>query len=296
MLFMFCYTVLIYTREQEMPSEATVAKTSEFPYVHGFSPTEQARLGRQARFLEAEVYRDIDLHRAQTVLEVGCGVGAQTEILLRRYPELAITGIDFSARQLSAARSRLQDLPLSAQRVELLRMDAANMGFAPARFDAAFLCWILEHVPDPERVLSEVRRVLKPGARVYATEVMNGSFFLSPYSPHLQQYWMAFNDHQLAVGGDPFVGAKLGHLLLRQGFREVCTEIKTWHLDGRDPLRRQEVLSYWSDLLLSAADQLLEAERVTPLLVQAMQYELQNLRNDPDLVLFYCFVQASALV
>lgn len=279
-----------------MLAEAAENKTAEFPYVHGFSPVEQARLARQARFLESEVYRDVDLSRVDSLLEVGCGVGAQTEILLRRFPEIQVTGIDFSARQLDAARTRLLNQPLSAERVELLQMDAANLSFAPASFDAAFLCWILEHVPDPERVLSEVRRVLKPGSRLYATEVMNASFFLSPYSPHLQQYWLAFNEHQLAVGGDPFIGAKLGQLLLRQGFREVRTEVKTWHLDARDPHRRHEVLAYWSELLLSAADQLLEAQRVSRQLVDAMKAELLALHKDPQLVFFYCFFQATALV
>jgi len=283
-------------RGMAMRAEQAEVQSIDFPYVHGFSPIEQARLGRQARFLEAEVYRDIDLSRVESLLEVGCGVGAQTEILLRRYPEVKVTGIDFSSRQLSAARTRLLDHPLAQQRTELLQMDAANLSFAPASFDGAFLCWILEHVPDPERVLSEVRRVLKPGARVYATEVMNASFFLSPYSPHLQQYWLAFNEQQLALGGDPFIGVKLGQMLLRQGFREVHTEVKTWHLDARDPHRRHEVLAYWSQLLLSAADQLLDSGRVSQELVAAMRGELLALEKDPQLVLFYCFFQASAVV
>ncbi|XLM20011.1 methyltransferase domain-containing protein, partial [Chromobacterium piscinae] len=135
----------------------------------------------------------------------------------------------------------------------LLHMDAEDMDFPPASFDGAFLCWILEHVHAPERVLAEARRVLKPGARLYATEAMNATFFMAPYSANLQQYWLAFNDHQLAVGGDPFVGAKLGNMLLRLGFRDVETKVKTWHLDSREPHRRQQVLDYWAELLLSAA-------------------------------------------
>ncbi|POZ62287.1 class I SAM-dependent methyltransferase [Chromobacterium alticapitis] len=265
------------------------------PYIHGFSAAEQARLVRQARFSEAMVYRDVDFSSGGRLLEVGCGVGAQTEILLRRYPELNITGIDFSQRQLAVARQRLQGSPFQ-ERATLLHMDAEDMDFAPATFDAAFLCWILEHVHAPERVLAEARRVLKPGARLYATEAMNATFFMAPYSARLQQYWLAFNDHQLAMGGDPFIGAKLGNILQRLGFRDVQTQVKTWHLDSREPHRRQLVLDYWTELLLSAADQLIEAGSVDAQLVEEMTRELRQLRSDPELVFFYSFMQASAVV
>ncbi|UTH72711.1 class I SAM-dependent methyltransferase [Chromobacterium sp. IIBBL 290-4] len=269
--------------------------SGDLPYIHGFSAAEQARLVRQARFSEAMVYRDVDFSGVDRLLEVGCGVGAQTEILLRRFPDAQITGIDFSQRQLAVARQRLQGSPYH-DRANLLHMDAEDLDFPPASYDAAFLCWILEHVNSPERVLGEVRRVLRPGARLYATEAMNATFFLSPYSANLQQYWLAFNDHQLEVGGDPFVGAKLGNILQRLGFRHVETQVKTWHLDSREPHRRQLVLDYWTELLLSAADQLIEAGRVDAALVEAMTRELRQLRGNPELVFFYSFMQASAVV
>ncbi|AAQ61060.1 class I SAM-dependent methyltransferase [Chromobacterium violaceum] len=268
---------------------------ADLPYIHGFSAAEQARLVRQARFSEAMVYRDVDFSGVQKLLEVGCGVGAQTEILLRRFPDVGITGLDFSQRQLAVARQRLQGSPYH-DRATLLHMDAEDLDFPPASFDGAFLCWILEHVHSPERVLAEVRRVLKPGARLYATEAMNATFFLAPYSANLQQYWLAFNDHQLSVGGDPFVGAKLGNILMRLGFRHVETKVKTWHLDSREPHRRQQVLDYWAELLLSAADQLIEAGRVDAELVDSMTRELRLLRSNPELVFFYSFMQASAVV
>lgn len=273
------------------------ARTSDFPYIHGFSGTEQERLRKQARFSEQIVYRDIDFSGAASILEVGCGVGAQTEVLLRRFPELQITGIDFSPAQLEAARANLAGLPGASARVELHHMDATNMAFKSRHFDGAFLCWVLEHVPNPVRVLSEVRRVLKPGSRVFITEVLNSSFFLDPYSPNLHKYWMAFNDYQLEVGGDPFVGAKLGNMLLALGYQNVRTEVKTWHLDNRQPDKRQEIIAYWTELLLSAADQLIEkTEEVTPELVEKMTEELRRVQNDPNAVFFYSFVQASATV
>ncbi len=265
-------------------------------YLHGFSDTEQNRLVKQARLLEATLFNQIDYTGVRRLLEVGSGVGAQTEILLRRFPELHVTGVDLSESQLATARANLERLPWCRERYDLHRADAGNLPFEPRQFDAAFLCWVLEHVPSPARVLSEVRRVLAPGSPVYVTEVMNASFLLHPYSPNVWRYWMAFNDFQYDHGGDPFVGAKLGNLLLAGGFRDVHTEIKTLHLDNREPARRKTMIAFWEELLLSAADQLLQAGSVSEDVVTGMRREMNEVQNDPDAVFFYSFVQARATV
>ncbi|HEY9255561.1 MAG TPA: methyltransferase domain-containing protein [Stenotrophomonas sp.] len=272
------------------------APTASPTYLHGFSDTEQNRLLKQARLLEATLFNQIDYTGARRLLEVGSGVGAQTEILLRRFPELHVTGVDLSEAQLAAARANLQNLPWCRERYDLQQADAGNLPFEPRQFDAAFLCWVLEHVPSPARVLSEVRRVLAPGSPVYVTEVMNASFLLHPYSPNVWRYWMAFNDFQYDHGGDPFVGAKLGNLLLAGGFRDVQTEIKTLHLDNREPARRKTMIAFWEELLLSAAEPLLQSGSVSEDVVNGMRREMQEVQSDPDAVFFYSFVQARATV
>jgi ubiquinone/menaquinone biosynthesis C-methylase UbiE len=270
--------------------------TGDFPYIHGFSPEEQSRLVRQARMFETSLFGSIDYGGATRLLEVGCGVGAQTEILLRRFPQLHVTGIDRSTAQLAAAERNLASTAWCAERYALEEADAADLPFAERSFDAAYLCWVLEHMPSPARVLSEVRRVLSPGSPIYVTEVLNSSFFLDPYSPHLLRYWMAFNDHQYDSGGDPFIGAKLGNLLLAGGYRDVQTEVKTVHLDNRQPGRRKHMIEFWGELLLSAADQLIESGKVDAATVEGMRSELQAVRNDPNAVFFFAFVQARATV
>jgi len=64
---------------------------SKFPYIHGFSNEEQERLRRQAKYGEHLVFQGINFEDYKHIIEVGSGVGAQTEILLRRYPDLKIT-------------------------------------------------------------------------------------------------------------------------------------------------------------------------------------------------------------
>jgi ubiquinone/menaquinone biosynthesis C-methylase UbiE len=265
-------------------------------YLHGFTPEEQDRLFRQAQRLEGEIHVDLPFRRCRQLLEVGCGVGAQTAILLRYFPDLHVTGIDRSAENLRKAAENLAKVRWAGERFSLQEGDAETLPFEAGTFDSAFLCWILEHVGDPERVLSEVRRVLRPGSPIVVTEVMNASFFIDPYSPQTLAFWMAFNDHQLDLGGDPFVGAKLGNLLQQNGYRDITAAVRTIWLDNRFPGERAEFLAYWTELLLSAVPGLRAAGRVSPETVDGMKQELARVGRDPNAVFFYCFVQARARV
>lgn len=265
-------------------------------YLHGFTPAEQDRLRRQARFVEYEVHDRLPFRRSRNLLEVGVGVGAQTEILLRHFPELRITGIDASPENLAAARAHLEGLPWARERYEFHEQNAQSLDFEASRFDSAFLCWVLEHVGDPMMVLSEIRRTLRPGSPVVVSEVMNSSFFLEPYSPNTWTYWMAFNDHQVDLGGDPFIGAKLGNLMQAVGFRDVETTVRTFHLDNRCPGERAEFIAFWSELLLSGAPGLQQEGKVSEEVVSAMKQELREVAHHPNAVFFYSFVQARALV
>lgn len=284
-------------RESSSPLRSRYHRTvTETPtgYLHGYSQKERDRLHRQARFLEPMVHAGLPYRRRKKLLEVGCGVGAQTEILLRHWPDLHVTGVEINDDQLDEARRFLPTVPWAGDRYTLAKGDATQLEYEAGSFDSAFLCWILEHVGDPARVLSEVRRVLVPGSPVVISEVLNATFFIDPYSPDTLRYWTAFNEHQMDVGGDPFVGAKLGNLLQSVGYRDVHTEVKSFHLDNRDPVERAEFLAYWSDLLLSGAPALLDAKKVEASVVEGMRHELARVARDPNSVFFYAFIQARA--
>ena len=279
-----------------MSAQKTTAKKTTTGYLHGFTREEQDRLHRQARFVEHRVHDHLPFRRCRRLVEIGCGVGAQTEILLRHFPELHVTGVDQSAPNLERANEHLSKLPWAEGRFALAQEDATQLSFESDVFDGAFLCWILEHVADPALVLSEARRVMRPGSPIVVTEVQNATFFIDPYSPHTMAYWMAFNDHQLEIGGDPFVGAKLGNLLQAIGYRDIQTDVRTIHLDNRSPGERAEFLAYWTDLLLSGAEGLKQAGKVSAETVEGMTAELRLVGRDPNAVFFYSFVQARARV
>lgn len=264
-------------------------------YLHGYHADEQERLYRQAEFLEPVIYEWIDLSGTRDLLEVGCGVGAQSEILLRRYPKLRLTGVDLVAAQIERAHQHFAGLPEFRDRCSFQRMDATRLEFADGeRFDTAFFCWMLEHTPEPLRVLEEARRVLRPGGQVIITEVMNHTLFVSPPAPTLGAYWDQFNRLQSRMGGDPQIGARLGTLLDRAGFRNIVTRPRPFYYDRRTPEQRAAMFEYWSDLIHSGEENLLQAGSITREQVEALKLEFAALQSDPDAIFFYTFVQARA--
>jgi ubiquinone/menaquinone biosynthesis C-methylase UbiE len=260
-------------------------------YVHGFTPSEQNRLYEQAKTLENYIYDSVDFTAQKNIIEVGCGVGAQSEILLNRFPHLHIDGIDSSTTQIARAKKYLTPY-LKQKRITLQTGDALNLPFAENKFDGAFVCWLLEHVSEPVGILKEIRRTLKPAGKIICNEVMNSTFFIHPYSPATLTYWFQFNDHQWSIKGDPFVGAKLGNFLTQAGFRDVKLTPRIIHCDNRNSKQRTLIIDYWSDLLLSGAPGLIEAKKVTAALIKQMEAELKILKKDSDSTFFYAFMQA----
>ena len=76
----------------------------------------------------------------------------------------------------------------------------------------------------------------------------------------------------------------------------MTTEIKTFHFDNREPAQRKTMIAFWEELLLSAADQLIAADRVTTEVVDNMRREMHQVQSDPNAVFFYSFLQARAVV
>ena len=108
------------------------------------------------------------LGRSRAALDVGCGPGIDLPEMARLMPDGAqVSGIDISETMIDEARFRAASLGL---RVSLRTGDAADLPYPDQAFDACRVATVLQHVPDPARVIAEMARVTRPGGRVGVLE------------------------------------------------------------------------------------------------------------------------------
>jgi ubiquinone/menaquinone biosynthesis C-methylase UbiE len=98
-------------------------------------------------------------------IDIGCGNGAFTEVLIARCAPAAVTGVDPSEGQLAYARARP-----GAKRAEFRVADAQALPFPDNSFDAATMALVIVFIPDPRMATRELVRVVRPGG-VVATYV-----------------------------------------------------------------------------------------------------------------------------
>lgn len=94
-------------------------------------------------------------------LEVGCGTGRFTTTYAAH--GLDLTAVDISDEMLATTKVKLQTAAPANTRVKLLKEDARATKFEANAFDVVFSFNVINHVPEYERVITEVGRVLKPG-------------------------------------------------------------------------------------------------------------------------------------
>jgi ubiquinone/menaquinone biosynthesis C-methylase UbiE len=109
-------------------------------------------------------------------LDVGCGTGVFTELVLDRCSPATVIAIDPSAAQIELARSK----PV-ARRADFRVADAQALPFHAGAFDVVASALVLNFIPDPARALAEMRRVARPGG-VLASYVWDFAGSRSPGS------------------------------------------------------------------------------------------------------------------
>ena len=202
-------------------------------YVHGYTEREAERLEDQANAVRAFLLDDTAYRPGENVLEAGCGVGAQTTTLAGRNPDTAFFPVDISAPSLAKAASAVSVRDL--RNVRFGRADLYRLPFLDGVFDHGFVCYVLEHLPDPVGGLAAVRRAVAPGGTVTVIEGDHGSCYWHPSTECSRRAWWCLVEVQGLMRGNALIGRELYPLLTSAGLREVAVSPRMIYVDHSRP-------------------------------------------------------------
>ncbi len=118
--------------------------------------------------------RRMPLKPGALILEVGCGRGAGAGLILKEFQPTAIVAMDLDFRMIKRAEKYLSSS--QKERIFMQTADVAQLPYGDGVFDAVFGFGVLHHVPDWQRGLAELARVLKTGGSYYMEELYPGLY------------------------------------------------------------------------------------------------------------------------
>ena len=155
------------------------------------------------------------------VLDFGCGPGTISVGLAKAVEPGELHGVDMEESQISLSRHFAQQGGHDNATFHV--GDVTALPFPDGFFDVAHCHDVLMHVPDTHAVLTEVKRVLKPGGIIGCREIICEASFNHPDFGVLRKSWDMFEDLLAADDGHPQMGMELKGHFLAAGFEGVWT-------------------------------------------------------------------------
>ncbi len=202
-------------------------------YVHGYHEREAERLQDQAGTLVDLLHADTVYAPGSTVLEAGCGVGAQTVTLAAHSPGAQFTSVDISADSVAAARLRVEGAGLG--NVVFRQADIFALPFPVASFDHVFVCFVLEHLRRPDVALAALMAVLKPGGTMTVIEGDHGSTYFHPEDAAARVVVGCQVELQRRAGGNALIGREVYPLMAGAGLNGVRVSPRMVYVDASRP-------------------------------------------------------------
>ena len=202
-------------------------------YVHGYDHRENIRLQDQASTLAELLHHDTAYPAKSRILEPGCGVGAQTITLARNSPDSNLISIDMSRESIAVARNKIKEEGF--KNVSFQQADIFRLPFKPGSFDHIFVCFVLEHLAQPDVALGCLKGLLKDGGTITVIEGDHGSTYFYPDNEAAHKAIRCQVELQKRAGGNANIGRELYPILKAAGFGGIKVSPRMVYVDSSKP-------------------------------------------------------------
>ncbi len=186
--------------------------------------TERLRQQAQAvRGIEAGILRSAGIQSGHDVLELGCGPGFVSDLLAELAPEGSLYVVDPSPELLIQVESNVRNRP--ARGLYPVQAYGDCLPVPDSSIDFSYARFVLQHIPQPETVVSEIHRTMRSGGHFCAVDSDDGLVVFYPEDHRVSQILHTAQTTQAEKGGDRFIGRKLQHMITHAGFVNVKSRI-----------------------------------------------------------------------
>lgn len=197
------------------------------------------QVSKALRKMERKIGEALNLPAKSKVLDAGSGMGAVSRNLAGWF-HYNITGIDILDFNLSKAREEAKKPENASLSLEYLEMDYHKLSFNDASFDGVYTTETFVHASDPQKVLKEFYRVLKPGGKLVQLEYSHDPY--KTMTATERQSFAFVNKYAAMPAFDLFEHGVHEKLIEDTGFKLISS---TNHMKNIEPMLRWFMLNAW---------------------------------------------------
>lgn len=188
-------------------------------------PREASRLDAKVNadeFIEDFLLKYLTINTGATIVDIGCGAGAISSAIAKKFRSSQIKGVDLSTQRLEAARNKSKHL----SNTEFIEGSIYELPLEDNSADILYTRFLLEYLQEPVNGIKEMFRVCKKGGTVMLQDLDGQLLF---HYPETIENMDKVLDGLAKTGFDPLIGRKLLHYGLEAGFKLEHMDIRPYH-------------------------------------------------------------------
>lgn len=189
----------------------------------GFQAERLRQQAQAVRSIEAGILRSAGIQPGHDVLELGSGPGFVSDLLAELAPEGSLYVVEPSPTLLAQVEANVRKKP--ARGLYPIQAFGDCLPVPDSSIDFSYARFVLQHIPHPETVVSEIHRTMRSGGHFCAVDSDDGLVIFHPKVPRVSQLLHTAQTTQAEKGGDRFIGRKLQHLMAHAGFVNIKSRI-----------------------------------------------------------------------